>query len=373
MSKTPIPDKVKTQLWALSAGRCEYYGCNKRLWRDDITMNKMNKSYIAHIVSDSPKGPRGDKVRSKLLAKDYNNLMLLCDECHRRIDKENVGEHTEQILINMKQDHEKRIELLTSLLSENQSHIIIYGSNIGKQKISIPFCESAQALLPKKYPTDNYGIDLGIKNSLMLDDENLYWKQESENLERQFKEKIEPLRLSHPVKSFSVFGIAPQPLLIKLGVLLSELYEVDVYQKHRTPNTWKWQEENGFEGFFLTEPTDCLGIPVLNLSLSATITNDRIESLFKEKISIWTISHKNPNVEFLKSKSILNEFKKICRSFFDRAKAKHGQKSELHIFPAMPISAAIEFGRIWMPKADMKMIIYDQNTIKDGFYQTLKF
>jgi hypothetical protein len=52
MSSTYIPPKIKTQLWTLSGGRCEYRGCNKALWRDNLTMGRMNTSYIAHIVAD---------------------------------------------------------------------------------------------------------------------------------------------------------------------------------------------------------------------------------------------------------------------------------------------------------------------------------
>ncbi|MBR4963853.1 MAG: SAVED domain-containing protein, partial [Alistipes sp.] len=51
-------------------------------------------------------------------------------------------------------------------------------------------------------------------------------------------------------------------------------------------------------------------------------------------------------------------------------KTHHGCR-ELHIFPAMPVSAAIEFGRVWMPKADMPLVIYDQNKERGGFYKTI--
>ena len=86
MSVTSVTTKNRYRLWMLAGGRCEYRGCNKQLWRNDKTLEEMNKAYIAHIVADSPKGPRGDLVRSPLLADDLSNLMLLCDEDHRTID-----------------------------------------------------------------------------------------------------------------------------------------------------------------------------------------------------------------------------------------------------------------------------------------------
>jgi hypothetical protein len=55
------------------------------------------------------------------------------------------------------------------------------------------------------------------------------------------------------------------------------------------------------------------------------------------------------------------------RRLFDKIKAEHGHDTVLHVFPAMPVAAAVEFGRIWMPKADMRMTIYDENKILGGF------
>ncbi|WP_346854946.1 SAVED domain-containing protein [uncultured Draconibacterium sp.] len=372
MSKTSIPEKIKTQLWTLSAGRCEYRGCNKPLWKDELSMANMNNAYIAHIVADSQDGPRGDKVRSPLLAKSFNNLMLMCDAHHRLIDKEDVDGHPENLLVEMKKEHEKRIELLTSLSSSKKTHIILYGANIGNQGSPLNFESSFQAIIPDKFPTESYGIELGITNSFIEDKEDLFWELESQNLERQFKEKVENLKIHSPIKSFSAFGLAPQPLLIKFGTLFNDLYDVQVFQRHREPATWEWQDETDFDEFILIEPKEFDGLPVLNISLSATITNDRIEKLFDSKICIWTITHIKPDNDFLKSKTILSKFRKTCRHFFDIAKAKHEQDNKLHVFPAMPVSAAIEFGRIWMPKADMNLIIYDQNKERNGFYKTIE-
>lgn len=232
MSKTTIPPKVIAHLWTLSAGRCQYRGCNQPLWKDDLTLGKMNRAYIAHIVADSADGPRGDAIRSELLAKDINNLMLLCDAHHRKIDIEEVDGHPEDLLLEMKKEHEKRIELLTSILPENKTHLLFFGANVGKQSSPITFKNCVQAILPDKYPTENYGTELGMVNSSILDDEKLYWEMENANLVRQFKEKVEPLRLHNPIKDFALFTIAPQPLLIKLGTLFSDIYEVDVFRNN---------------------------------------------------------------------------------------------------------------------------------------------
>jgi len=95
MSKTTIPHKVVLKLWLQSGGRCQFQGCNKPLWRDELTQRQMNQAYIAHIIADSPDGPRGDSILSPKLVKDFNNLMLLCPTHHKLVDDNPVIYPTE--------------------------------------------------------------------------------------------------------------------------------------------------------------------------------------------------------------------------------------------------------------------------------------
>jgi hypothetical protein len=112
-------------------------------------------------------------------------------------------------------------------------------------------------------------------------------------------------------------------------------------------------------------------VVALKFELSATITDDRIKTVLGNNCEIWSIRHSNPNNDYIRSKNDLRDFRKIMRTAFDKIKAKHGQDAELNIFPAMPVSTAIELGRVWMPKADLPMIIYDQNYKLGGFSKTI--
>ena len=131
MSKTSISTRNQNLLWAISAGRCEYEGCNKVLYQDILTKKNYNSAYIAHIVADSPNGPRGDMKRSSLLSNDISNLMLLCNEHHNLIDKVDVAGHPESRLLEMKRKHEERIKRLTDISPDMSTRIILYGANIG--------------------------------------------------------------------------------------------------------------------------------------------------------------------------------------------------------------------------------------------------
>lgn len=370
MSKTSIPNKVSNLLWAKSAGRCQYEGCNKVLYEDILTKHSYNSAYIAHIVADSEKGPRGDKELSNKLSRDIDNLMLLCDEHHRLVDKIDVEGHTVERLLSMKKKHEDRIELLTSIDTNKQTNIVIYKANIANHNALIDFQRAAEAIIPTWYPSDKHPINLSLTNSSFEDNEEFYWKLECKNLETLFKEKIK-YKMEQNNQHYSVFAIAPQPLLMKLGSLISDIYNAEVYQLHREPSTWRWLEFDEEFTYNISNNKKKSDKVAINISLSANIDNSRIEKVLGNDISIWTLTIDNPNNDFLKSKWQLSQFRVVFRKLLNEIKLSNPKYEEINIFPATPVSIAVEIGRVWMPKADLKMKIYEENRKKGGFFYAL--
>lgn len=82
-----------------------------------------------------------------------------------------------------------------------------------------------------------------------------------------------------------------------------------------------------------------------------------------------TIEH--PNNDFLKNRLQLQMFRKEFRKLLNRIKAKHGESSVIHLFTAVPVSVAVEIGRVWMPKADLPIRVYEQNRKLGGFTPAL--
>ncbi|MDR7313777.1 SAVED domain-containing protein [Brevibacillus nitrificans] len=367
MSVTNIPDKVKMRLWGVAAGRCQYEGCNEPLWKDTLTQAEFNAAYIAHIVADSPDGPRGDKILSPKLAKDVSNLMLMCDTHHRLIDREDVAGHPVQRLVEMKRRHEARIESVTSMMDNMQSHVLLYGANIGSHTTNVSYEKTTPAMAPLKYPIEKPAIEMSLGNSSFNDHEDLYWNVEKTQLKRQFEDKVKSRLGQGDIKHLSVFALAPQPLLIELGTLITDICPADVYQLHREPSDWVWQDHpDGFE-YKIIVPGTRFDKVALNLSLSATIDNDRIYSVLGEDTSVWTLTIQSPNNDFLKSRQQLQMFREEIRKLFDQIKLMHGHENILHVFPAMPVATAVELGRVWMPKADLPFHLYDENRQYGGF------
>jgi len=367
MSVSYIPERVKIRLWGKASGRCQYDGCNKPLWLDSLTKAEFNTAYIAHIIADKPGGPRGNLELSEKLAADISNLMLMCDEHHRLIDREDVKGHPVERLREMKRKHEERIELLTSLMENKRSYVLLYGANVGRHNATVSWKKATQAMLPNCYPAEKPAIELSLKNSSFHDHEENYWLIERENLRRKFNQFVTPRLTAGNVEHFSIFALAPQPLLMELGRLLSDIPATEVYQLHREEPNWIWQKHQEDFDYILHQADACNGTVALNLSLSATIDNSRITSVLGSDVSIWTLTIENPNNDFLKSRKQLSLFRQRFRQLLDRIKSKHGQDIVLNLFPAVPVSVAVEIGRVWMPKADLPIRIYDQNRQTDGF------
>lgn len=373
MSKTAIPPKVASALWAKAAGRCQFRGCNKLLIGDLITGKKTGKyGYIAHIVADEAGGPRGDAVRSPQLAQDIDNLMLMCPVHHKAIDVDHVADYDEAALLAMKAEHEDRIEIVTDMDVDRVSHVVRFAADIGQRDAVITTRAIFAAMPPDHHPADFRTIDIELIGSELKDHEEAYWAAQDRNLETAFARKIKERIEQREIRQLSVFALAPQPLLIRLGTLLGDVVPVSVHQKHREPDTWKWLPDQPRIAYKVNEYSGREDVPVaLKLALSATVNDERIKSVLGEDTAIWSITCEQPGNDIMRRKDDLAAYKKLVRNLFDRIKAYHGEGVMLHVFPALPASAAVETGRVWMPKADLTMKIYDQNRTAQAFVPTI--
>lgn len=353
MSYTNIPLKVKALLWYKAAGRCEFCGCNKRLDRHGVTMDTCNLSNCAHIIADSPDGPRGSS-QSRELAKDPDNIMLMCPECHKYIDNEGKDKYDAQTLYEMKRKHEKRMEYLTSFKEDMQANVVTYTANIAESMPVLTFADIQTALYPDFYPSSQNVIELGV-NMYRGDDWKNYWKNEEENLVYFCQSRILDCLNRWECKRIALFGFAPMPLLVRLGTMLNNKYDVIVYQKQRSGG-WTWPETTCKEEFILKSPANTCNTPILVLSLSFSIV-DRVREARPDG-SIWEITIDTPNPDFLRSKQMLYKFGRKVEIVLDEITKSCAGKS-IDLYLSVPVACAIEFGRVWMKKANSPLNIFD--------------
>lgn len=370
-----IDPKVVRELWGRAAGRCEFNGCNRPLYKSPITQEQGNISEIAHIWSFSEKGPRGWSP-SRSVAKKLNklpNLMLLCHDCHKIIDLDHDGaRYSVKLLRQWKEDHERRIAVVSGVNPGKGSHILLYGANIGEEKSMLQPEHAKNSVFPEWYPAAERPVCLSMSWE-GKDDQVSYWKTEEKNLKNAFERKILPLIEEANPCHFSIFALAPMPLMALLGALLTDKIPAQVYQLHREPySTWQWISKASKLKFRINRPSNYKYPPALIVSLSGSICSDKIIAVLGKKISIWELTIDKPNNDFLKSKDQLSSYRETVRKLMVEINKAHSKDTYLSIFPAMPVACAVELGRVRMPKADIPWLFYDQNNKQGRFIKTLK-
>lgn len=369
-----ISRQAENELWARSAGRCELEGCNKPLFKSPLSQEPVNIGEKAHIWSFSPDGPRGagPYVKSRSLINEQSNLLLACGDCHKLIDTDKAGvRYSAEVLQRSKQDHERRIAINTGVDPEKRSHAIIYAANISDQTSTIRQNDAHSAMFPDRYPADERPVRLSMSWEGRDRDPD-YWKTEATNLRAAYTKFVQPLIDEGKCSHFSVFPLAPIPLITLLGTLFTDKANVQAYQLHREPEqTWRWLDDPSDLHFQLKAPKSSIHPPALVLSLSDHISYDRITSVLGKDVSIWELTVATPGNDFLRSRVHLKAFREALRDAMVLIGKEHGHATPLNIFPAIPVACALEFGRIRMPKAQMPWVIYDQSNTHGKFIQAL--
>src|SRR5258706_4633506 len=215
------------EVWTRAAGRCEFASCNRFLVGDALSGSRsLNKAYIAHIVADGPNGPRGEPMLSPQLADDPANLMLMCDEHHRLIDREAPDDYPVERLREMKRRHEARIAAVGEIAEDRATHVLLYGAKVGTHDTPVRFDLAQAALLPEAWSTPEMTIHLEMSGVAAADHEDAYWPLQAENLRSLYDRRIRERVALGEIRQIAVFALAPQPLLIELGRLLGDIARV---------------------------------------------------------------------------------------------------------------------------------------------------
>ena len=347
------------ELWWRAAGRCEFNGCQKPLYKHGITMQDCNISNIVHIIAVSSDGARGESDLTPDERNDISNLMLMCPDCHRLIDHEGKLQYTVKQLQDMKSHHEQRMEMLTGLKEDKQARIVTFGSKIGDAEPYFNEATLHDALLPEFYPSPDGIIDLGGNWYTPDNGWEEFWKEEEKSIDFVCKNKILTTLPHWKNKRIALFALAPMPSLVKLGTILNNKNDVKVFQLMRGPVSWKWRNDDDVE-YIIKRPEITSGIPVLVFSLSFPI-GGRIKERFGDSGSVWEFTIPSPSTNFLTSKRMLYKFCSEVEQLLDEIR-RQTNKDELHVFMAMPVACAVELGRTWMQKPNMTLLLYDYDT-----------
>lgn len=369
-----IPEKTRLRLWVRAGGRCQFKHCNKTLYEHSMTLSPGNFADVAHIIGYKENAARGG-TESLALQIEYSNLMLMCKECHKLID-DNPENYPVILLRQWKKEHENHIEIMTSLSPDvPRSTILKMEVNIGDRIIRIPQESIYNAMFsqePPKYPTGKTGITIE-ETEFDRSSPPEYWQYFAEKKIRNkvihyLKEGIDGEALNH----LSIFAVGPMPFLMYLGRCVGDTIRADIYQAQRnicdTNKSWCWKKEKNIlnDGIKLELLEKAGGNKVaIILSISDFIEPDKYKSYLNEGYTIYKISTESPSLHLVSHPLQVEEFSRLFRDTLNRIQKEHGKDSRIFLLPAIPVSFAIEIGRVLLPTKDPDIIICEMTEEKE--------
>jgi len=342
----------------MSAGRCEK--CGRLLYKHPRSNAIGNFAQIAHAIPVSEKGPRCKykHIYADKDINDYSNILLLCYDCHKEIDEVCPDKYPPDFLFQIKSDFELAVVKATNFEFNIPTKVIKYSPNLHGRRMTLPGLQNA--LFPNKYIEETIDITLKNYESYGRLDKDA-WGVEEKNLIGAFNKKILPVIEEQEINC-SIFALGPIPLLIKLGSLLSNKANIDIYQLRKNPNSWEWETgippiEYIIKRHIVENSSNDI---ILILSLSGIVNKADIEKVISTSFnSSYEICINSPNDDFLRTKAHLNDFIRTFRSIREEIISLHGRNSRLHIFGAIPNSISIEIGRQRNENFDLPFVLYD--------------
>jgi hypothetical protein len=361
-SRPSIPLDVRMRLWAASAGHCQFRGCSKPLTHDAITSAAGNFAQIAHIIAASENGPRGQS-NSEDLADKYENLMLLCYDCHRLIDTREE-EYSVQFLTSMKEVRENFISRIVQAREEIETVVLTLSAPIQDQEIYISKTMALEALT-QYIPRDFVSLSL---NDELSESDSAYWSAGKKALRRKLDQNI--MRLKGPL---SVFPLAPIPLCIYLGRLLGNKRIIQFYRNDRNvvERCWNWEPtvecREGEIDFQHDQEADSTNHIVIAFSISQEIDEDAFDRWRQnQNAHLYRMFTDEKASTWLRHRGQMDLFRAKYNELLTLLEHWHGKNYHLHILGPVPAPIAVEIGRQLPPKVAPTLHLYDRI---DGEFQ----
>ena len=189
------------------------------------------------------------------------------------------------------------------------------------------------------------------------------WRETAIHQEQIVKETLERSRENLP--RFAVFSLAPIPLAIHLGHLLSDRVEIMPFQYDRDRLTWAWNDkilqpdtDMQVSGLPKTHVTETCEVAIY-ISLSARINQEEPRATIGKVPVEICIQVPQPDVMWLNHPLQLSVFQKTFRKAVAEIREKIPNCSRVHLFYAGPTGGAIMVGQAINPRMNPPVELYE--------------
>ncbi|MFJ7812971.1 SAVED domain-containing protein [Pseudomonas asiatica] len=361
---------VKRLVWTRSAGHCEL--CGLDLTQDFRVGASMNWAEVAHILPASPKGPRGgpecDSALAQILTNDVSNLMLLCPNCHEKIDRDDEG-YPEKDLSSLHEAYIERIRLAATAPDAGRAVALIVLSqhhathnDISERELLTAM--SAEGLVAFGPVVKHIFAAPGPRGR-----DNLYWQSIKDDVQFAIEKQLRLRGGSFgDIPALAIVGIADIPALMVLGQSLGDRFNRYLFSSSRE-HRLKWPDLKAEPPeFTITLPPPSNGPIALVLSISAEIpSRDIFKALPNARIATLTI--KEPSYAMVRNRRVIHAFRDALQIQISQLEAQ--TLEEIHVFAAIPAAFAIEFGALLTTQHQHSYAVYDRDKTEENGFQRI--
>jgi 5-methylcytosine-specific restriction endonuclease McrA len=351
-SKRSYSHQTLKVLWGRAAGRCASPEC-----RIDLVVDAKGHDPIvvigdiAHIEAASNKGPRASRNRTAKERNSYENLILLCKNCHVTFDRQKTT-NTVLGLKRLRTDHESWVR--ASLPERGQSKhgwrtLILQGGH------PIDATQALEALSPD-FPKG--------KPAVLSVPPGGSWPKAYVKMEKVisgFLAKGDPFN-----NRFAVFPLAPVSACLAAGYLLTNRPRVRLFQHHRKNSSWVWpisksaSNELKINGL-PTKRTVKAGEVVICFHLSARIQSTDIPVPWNKRLKVINIGLREPSIHWLIAPIQLEALGTLATEVFAKIQDCFPNASRWHLFFSGPAPGAVKVGQQMNPTVTPPTQLYEFN------------
>lgn len=351
-SSRSYSDRTLKLLWGRAAGRCAFPDCRIEIYEDpkDDYDPIVCIGEIAHVEASSDDGPRANPTLTARERDDYDNLILLCSICHKRVDGRRREFSVERLQL-LKADHEVWVrESLPERGRTTQGWIPFILE--GEHPIDAELCK--QALHPDFASREPFLVRVSPADTA--------WGQIGETIESQTAQLLAASDTFN--ERFAVFPLAPVSACIALGRELTNRPHVRLFQYHRDDQSWAWPSHDAKITHVTVSalPTDIdqnAEAVVLCFQLSGRITAPMLAPHVDPGFPRIDFVVPEPGTGWLRATDQLDRLGMLTRAIFEGLTAIYPNASRWHLFYAGPAPGAVRIGQQLNPTMTPSVQLYE--------------
>jgi hypothetical protein len=353
---------VQRELWAKAAGRCTI--CARYLLDGSWDYETVAVGQLAHIIgaTDGAGSPRGQSALPATDRASASNLMLLCQPCHQKIDRD--PDHWPlDYLQEIKDQFEARVRAATDFASLEQTVVIRLTSPIRGNSPEITNTQVSDALQHERLTYAGEDVREATRRIALSEPEDVasVWSVSADRIARDVVRAQEFLADS-AAQSISVFALAPVPMLVQLGAAIGTKQTTHVFEPHRREgaSTFIWPADTTDVRFEILAPepdAEAEDVVVL-VSLTAEVQFERAPEALRPLPTLRLRPVGGPRLPLIRSREDLHTFAAVWREALQTLEERLPRVRQLHLLAATPVSAAIELGRHRMRDAHPDFVVY---------------